>query len=124
MTTQGFRPLTQAEQIFHDLVWQPMIQAGESWLETEVPALNLPVLKQIDEGVIGLVADWAFAQLCLFVDVTAIKLVNAAHQSAYDRASLELAVIAQEKGINSNEFKTARAAATAALVQFTRLPGS
>lgn len=122
MTSSAFAPLTHAQQIFKDLVWDVSVKAGEIYLEGVVPALNLPVLKQAEEGVVQVISDALFNQLILFIDITAIKLVNSAHQSAYDRASIELAVIAQDKGIESDEFKKARDVAKAALSQFTYLP--
>lgn len=99
-----------------------MLKAGEAWLETEVPFLNLPVIKQLDETAIEAVADWIFSQVVLLIDIAAIRLVSAAHQSAYEHASIQLAVVAQEKGIDSAEFKQARDKARAALSSFTQLP--
>lgn len=122
MTTSAYAPLTQAQQIFKDLIWNPLIRAGETYIEGAVPALALPVLKQLDEGAINAISDWLFNQIVLVMDVTAIKLVNQAHQTAYDRASLELAIVAQEKGVTSDEFKKARDLAAAALAKFTQLP--
>lgn len=121
MTTTAFRPLTEAEQIFKSIIWEPALRAGETYLETTVTFLALPIIKQVDEEIILLISEWAFNQLILFVDVTAIQLVNAAHQSVYDSASLHLKVIAIDKGINSEEFKAERIKALAALSDFTRI---
>lgn len=120
MTTSAYAPLTVAQQIFKDLIWTPMIQAGETYIEAEVPALALPVVKQLDEYTINAVTDYAFNALMLVIDVEVIKLVNSAHQSAYDSASVQLLIVAQEKGITSDEFIKARDAAALALSAFTR----
>lgn len=120
MSTTAFRSLTAAEQIFHDLIWMPALKAGETVLEGWAPLLALPVLKQVDEFVIEQVAEYLFSQLVTLIDVTAIRLVNAEHQVAYDQASLKLKVIAHDQGINSDAFKAARDDAKKALSQFVR----
>lgn len=119
MTTVAFRPLSEAEQIFKSVIWDPMLLAGEIWLEATVPFLDLPVIKQIDESLIGDLTDAVFNYIVLIVDVEAIKLVNAARQSAYDTASLKLKVIAQNEGVNSDAYAKARDAAIAAQVKLT-----
>lgn len=120
MTTEANRPLTNAENIFKTLVWDPIILSGETYLFANVPFLNLPVINQIDRGILNLAADWLFEQIRTLVDVTAIKLVNHDHQVAYDDASIQLMVIAHDKGINSDEFTKARDAAKVALSKFTQ----
>lgn len=121
MTTSAFPALTEAEQVFKDLLWTPMITAGENWLEVEVPFLELPVIKQLDEAVINEITDALFNYVILVIDVTAIKLVNTIHQSAYDTASLKLRVIAQNEGINSDAYKQAREAELAAQSTWTNI---
>lgn len=98
-----------------------MITAGENWLEVEVPFLELPVIKQLDEAVINEITDALFNYVILVIDVTAIKLVNTIHQSAYDTASLKLRVIAQNEGINSDAYKQAREAELAAQSTWTNI---
>lgn len=120
MTTSAFRPLTAVEQVFKDLVWTPAIKLGEVALEGWVPALALPVIKEVDEYVIEQIADYLFNQIVLIVDLTAIKLVNAAHQSAFDTASLHLKIILIEKGVTSPEYQKAKEDAKKALSKFGR----
>ena len=124
MTTSAFRALTTAEQVFKDLIWSPMIQAGEVWIEGAVPFLALPVIKQLDEATIGAITDALFNQIVLVIDVTAINLVDAAHQSAFDSASERLAIVAQENGITSDQYIAARDKEVVAMVAFTRMSGS
>lgn len=98
-----------------------MLKLGENWLEGEVPVLALPALKQIDEAILGIIADYTFRQLVLLVDVTAIRLVNTVHQAAFDSATENLAIIADEQGADSDAYKNARVAALAALAKFTHI---
>ena len=121
MTTVAFAPLTTAEQIFHDLIWEPMIKIGMNWIEGAVPFLDLPVIKNIDEELLGILTDYIFKQLVLTVDVTAIRLVNEAHQAAFNSASLQLELIAEQSGISSEAFIKARNDAKAALSKFTNI---
>lgn len=118
MSTSAYAPLTAAQQVFHDLIWLPMIQAGEKYIEAEVPVLALPIIKQLDEATIKALTDWAFSQLCLVIDIEAIQLVNSAHQTAYDTASLQLRVVAIDKGVQSAEYNASLTAALAALSAF------
>lgn len=124
MTTSAFPHLTSDEQVFYDLLWTPMLTVGENWLEIEVPFLDLPIIKQFDEAILKGVTDSIFNALVLVIDVTAIKLVNDANQSAYDTASLQLRIIAEESGIKSDAYNQAKSAALVALSNFTQLPGA
>lgn len=119
MTTSAFPILTSVEQVFYDLIWTPMFTAGENWLEVEVPLLDLPIVKQLDEAGLKVLSDAIFQQLTLFIDVSAIKLVNAARQNAYDNASLQLKIVAQTNGINSDAYKAQLASTLAAMSKFT-----
>lgn len=121
MTIQTNPPLSQAEQIFKDLVWDPAVEAGQALLFSQVPFLGGPVIGTLSRSLISTISNWFFTQIKLFVDVSAIKLNNADHQAAFDKASLVLKVIAHDKGIDSNEFKAARENAKIALAKFTQL---
>lgn len=119
MTTSSFSPLTTAETIFKEVVWDPLLKVGEAALFAEVPILDAPVLGTIDDIVIQAVGDLVFDKIRLLVDIAAIQLLNPIRQQAYANASLELKVIAEEKGADSDEFKQALAKAAAAQSAFT-----
>ena len=121
MSTSVFQNLTDAEQIFKDLIFMPMIMAGEIWLESSLPALALPVIKQIDEAFIMAFADALFQQIVMLIDITAIKLINGELQTAWDTASFKLRVIAQEHGIKSPEYIAARENAKIEFSKFTNI---
>lgn len=114
------RPLTEAEQTFKDLIWLPLLRLGEGALETSVPALNFPILKQVDEFILESLAEWLYSQIVMLLDVETIRLANAEHQAAYDKASLTLKIIAKDKGATSPEFAEAKENAKKALSQFVR----
>lgn len=122
MATYAFRSLTKAEEIYKTLIWDTskdaLIYAAENYPYTAF--LKVPPLKQIFEWVVNTVSDYLYKSWVLFVDTAAIRLVNAEHQSAYDKASLQLKIVDQEKGTASDDYKTALAAAQAAMSKFTR----
>ncbi len=124
MTTQVNPDLAAAEQIFYNLVWKPAIIFGEAALEGAVPALALPLIKQLDETTINALSDWLFGQFCLMIDCTAITLLNSTHQLAYDDASLRLKVVETEKGIDSPEYKKAIADEADSFKKFITFIGS
>ena len=94
--------------------------AGETALFTQVPILAAPVLGTLDRAIISDISDWLFETLRLVLDMTAIKFVNQINQAAYDKAALNLSVIAHDKGITSVEFIQAREKAKIALSNFIR----
>lgn len=96
-----------------------MITAGENWLETEIPALAFPVIKQMDEGVISIITDAIYNYFVQIIDVTAIRLVNSLAQSAWENASLQLNIVAAESGLSSPQYQQAKATALADMSKFT-----
>lgn len=107
MSTSTNKILSKAEQIFYDVVWRPLFLAGEKALEYYVPFFNLPVVKQIEEGLIDEVCRDLFDQFSTFLDIEYVKLKNDKVQSIYEQASEGLAVIVEEQGINSDAYKKA-----------------
>lgn len=120
MTDSAFRKLTDAEQAFKTLVWDTGIAFGEKYLETQVPFFSLPVIKQMEEETIKLVTDAIWNSIVMFLDLSAISFVNAAHQAEYERASLKLRIILKEKGMNSPEFQKAKEEDAKAFADFVR----
>jgi hypothetical protein len=106
--------------IFKELVWDVLVKAAIGQLFAALPFLAW--------GPIGIVVSWAltlFANKLYegvkeFVNLQAIVLRNEAHQRAYDRASVSLKIIAQQKGIESPEFKNAREDHKKKLSEFVR----
>lgn len=122
MTDGPVNPLLgYSQKIFKALVWEPLVQAGMIYAETQAPFLAAPVIKQVFELSVRTFADKAFAAIVMIVDVQAIRLLSDAHQRAYDEASLRLMVLAVDYGIESPEFKKERENAKVALSQFTNI---
>lgn len=122
MSDVAFPKLTLAEKIFKDLVWDPAVEAAltalyanpaTSWMAT------WPV-KPFVEYIVKHFSGWLFAGVTLFVDVTAIRMVNREAQQSYDISSISLQKIATQTGEDSPEFKEARERAKKDLSRFGR----
>lgn len=121
MTTSANPTLTNLEGIFSSLVWQPAITAGlTAFYASPVGVFLLPG-KIIIDWFVKRISDWIYQQLILFIDIADIRLTNALHQKAYDEASVQLLVIAQERGIGSAEFLAAQKIQQAKLAIFVSL---
>lgn len=84
-----------------------MITAGEMWLETQIPFLALPVIKQLDEATINAITDALFEQIILFIDLATLKLTKNVLQNKWALATGELSSIAKQKGVESDDYKKA-----------------
>lgn len=107
MTTSAYKPLTQVENAFKQIVWTPMVKAGEVWIEGAAPFLALPVVKELDEMAISALTNALFDWLTTLIDIDAIKLVNAEMQARWEQASESLSIIAEEQGVTSDAYKKA-----------------
>ena len=116
--TSSNKALTQAEHAFKTIVWDPLIIAGETWLEASVPLLEVPILKGAAELAIKELTDALYKQIVLFIDVAEIKLKQAALQSKWELMAESLGIIADEQGDNSDAYKTALAKAADEFSQF------
>lgn len=120
MTDVAYPKLTIAENIFKNVVWDNLTASalvalfaapGCGWMA-------LWPMRQIITGTATLITDQLFKILRLYVDLTAIALINAEHKRAFDAAAVKLKVIAHDRGIDSDEFKKAREVAKADFAKF------
>jgi hypothetical protein len=112
MSTGVNDSISSTENLFKTLVIDPEIAA----LKVTYPILGVWPFSAILDALVNLL----FAQAKTFIDVNSIKLLNSAHQSAYEQASLNLLFVQNQKGINSDEYKKARADALTSLSKFVR----
>ncbi len=116
--------LKKAEDLFHLLLWGPILEAQLAAMFVANPWMNLPIVKQIITGLVHLFSDKLYTSLVMFVDLQAVTILNEAHQKAFVRADIELMVIAHSKGVNSDEYKACREKAKALFVSYTTSIGS
>lgn len=120
MSDSTFHALTVAENEFKQIVWDPLVKAGETALEGAVPVLAAPILKQLDEAALNALSDYFFEQLRLLLDLSAAQIVGAARAQVFTDASIQLKIIAHDKGVDSDEYKAALAKARANFSAFIR----
>lgn len=124
MSTSTNKTLSKIEQVFYDVVWRPLFVAGEKALEYYVPFFNIPVVKQIEEGLIDKVCRDLFDQFSTFIDIEYLKLKNEKLQSTYEEASEGLAIIVAEQGVNSDAYKAAITKYASAVSDIVRYSGN
>lgn len=73
-----------------------------------VPFFGLPIINPIFVFIAGLIADKMFDEMSLFLDFQRIAFRNSEFQREFDRAGVSLLILADQKGIDSDEFKKAR----------------
>lgn len=101
--------LSTIEDIFKNVIWDNSIDA----LLLLAPWTQLPVLRPVISFVSHLLGDALFAVVRKGLDVGVINLKEFAHKEAYESSSIKLRVLALDKGMDSPEYKTARADAKA-----------
>lgn len=121
MPDQVSPKLTNLESIFKSLVWDRAIDAGFISLFAAAPYLAVWPLGKLLRDLANVVGNYLFSSFSMFVDVSFIKLKNSEMQTAYDKASVTLMVIAHDRGIESEAFKNARDAAKIALSRFANI---
>lgn len=97
-----------------------MIEAELVSLCAANPWMSVWPVRQILNGIAQMVTNKIFGKLRLVVDMGAISFVNQEHKAAFDKAAVTLKIIAQDKGIESDEYKRAREDAKTALSRFLR----
>lgn len=111
---------TNAGDLFKDLIWSAVIKAATQALIKAIPFLAMGPMPMIVGVIVGIVGDFLYAQLKDVYSFHSISIVNEQHRKEFDSASLKLKLIARDKGIDSDEFKTAREAQREALSRFVR----
>lgn len=105
---------------FKTLLWDVLVKELLQKLFVALPFLSYGPLGALITKVLTYATNGLYDSVKLTVDIEQIVLKNAAHQKEFDRASVELKLIAQQKGSDSEDFKKARLAHQAILAQFVR----
>eukprot|EP00697_Spironema_sp_BW2_P017263 gnl/Spiro4/8886_TR4690_c0_g1_i1.p5 gnl/Spiro4/8886_TR4690_c0_g1~~gnl/Spiro4/8886_TR4690_c0_g1_i1.p5 ORF type:complete len:127 (-),score=14.58 gnl/Spiro4/8886_TR4690_c0_g1_i1:1652-2032(-) len=121
MSTVAFAPLTAAETAFKTIVWTPLIQAGELYLDglqAAIPVLDVSFIQDLEADALNALTDYIFNVIVMTIDVTAIQLVKPEQQAAWQTASAKLEILAQEQGVNSSAYQQALSDSAAAFAKF------
>lgn len=95
---------------FKSLVWDVLVEAALTALHINFWPIN---------SIVIYVTDQLYEGLHLAFDLEKIIFINAAHKSAYTTADVTLKIIAHDKGMDSDDFKTAQLNFQKELVRFT-----
>jgi hypothetical protein len=118
MSTEVNPVLSAAEDAFQNGIWNTIISVEVDALCVSNPILVF--LKPAIKSIALYLAGFLFAKIKLFVDISAIKLIDNEANQAFKDASIKLAVVAESEGINSNDYYKAKASAEIALSKFVR----
>lgn len=110
----------ELEDLFKSFVWDKLVELVVQRIFFELPFLAWGPLGAITKIAIVFFSDKLYVHIKLCVDMNVISFMNREHQQAYDRAGVELKIIAMQKGIESPEFKEAREKAKHNLSKFVR----
>lgn len=112
MTTEVNQPISKVEDLFKTLIWDSFVESEINSILGPIAWLLGPIVKMFTNGL--------YESIKTLIDVTLLPFINDEHKKAYDKASIELKVIAHDKGIDSPEYKDARNDAKIALSNFTQ----
>ena len=108
------------DQLFRSLVWDNLVKAAIKRVFMAVPFLAIGPLGVITKFIIIKIANKIYEVLKETVDLQLIVFKNYRLKKEFDRASVMLKIIAQGKGVDSNEFKDAREIHKKRLSNFVR----
>jgi len=106
--------------LFEDLIWGAIIKAATQALIKAIPFLAIGPMPMIVGLIVGLVGDFVYDQLKDVYSFQSVAIKNEIHRREFDSSAIKLKLIAREKGIDSDEFKTARKQYGDSLAKFVR----
>ncbi len=106
--------------VFKDLVWDNLILAAKVELFAAFPFLAVPPISWAVSYIIDRLSGILYTAMKEFVNVEMIILRNEAAKAAFTRSSVTLKIIALNKGIESKEYKDARAENVTYMQDFVR----
>lgn len=95
--------------IFRKIVWDVLSKKAIAKVMALLVINPSGVLGTIVLNILAKISEKAFEWVALEIKLESIKVVNEVHQSQFERAQLKLKLIARNSGIESDEFKKARA---------------
>lgn len=110
----------ELENLFKSLVWDNLVKAAIKKIFVAAPFLAWGPLGIVAKYVIGKIADKLYEALKEAIDMQRIAFRNKDLRKGYERASVTLRIIAQDRGIDSDEFKKAREEHKKNLAAFVR----
>ena len=117
-------PADKALDVFKDLIFDQMVKSAISYIIGLEPLLAWVPVSFLIGKVVTYVAGIIYEEMKDAINFQVILLNNRSHHEGYINALSILKRIANEKGIDSEEFKTQREIHKATLSRFIRYSGS
>lgn len=123
MSEQVDSKISDSQSIFKVLVWDTEMNVVLSALfaNPNTAWMGIWPFRPLITALVSLIGNAIYEKTTLYVDIGAIKFLNDKQQKAFDEATTKLAVIAHDKGTDSDEFKQAREQAKIDMSNFTRI---
>lgn len=123
MTTQVDPTSAAIEDLYADMVWTPLTNSLIAMVFAAVPWLAIIPLSWIVSALIKALMGLLLKLMRLGADDVLIYFKNASHRAAFDDATVELKLLANEKGINSSDYLNNKQNARDSLSQFVAFIG-
>lgn len=112
--------LVEAEDLFKDSVWNPLLDFGLAALYAEFPYLNWWPLNAIIKHFAAKLTDAVYRGLTEVLNLKYVILKNLGMQKMFTQHALQMKNAALQKGLNSPEYLDAKEQAKAALAAKVR----
>lgn len=109
------------DEIFKNLIWDSLVKLALSRLFAAIPWLGWGPIGVLVGWIVGMFADQIYDALKLAVNMQVIVFRNEKLKAAYDKASVQLRIVAHDKGIESEEFRLEREKHKKALSELVRI---
>jgi hypothetical protein len=116
--------LGRAQDVFRDVIWENLVQAGLAAWFTAVPAFGVWPLRPIVTAIVGMAQGWIYKAMREQMDLRVIALVNERAQREFDSAAVTLKLIERDYGPESDQYRKARDNAQVSLSRFLRYRGA
>lgn len=93
---------------FKSLVFDPLVKVAIDKILLKVTFLAWGPLAFLFTKLVVWISDLLYAEFREVINIGTIRVMNAEHQMAYEKASIEEYMVSKDKGINSPEFRKAR----------------
>jgi hypothetical protein len=97
------------------------VTAALETLFAAVPVLRVPVVRHIIEWAARAFTDLVYEVADLLIDLTVIRIRNEKLRREFDRAAVELKIIAHQGGTDSQKYQEARDAFRKSFADFMRI---
>lgn len=108
------------EDLVKVLLWDVLVKAALQRLFLLVPLLGWGPIGMVVSHYAFKLTDFMYEQMADYISITIIAARNKKFESEFNKAAINLKLIAMQKGIQSDEYRSAREQHKKALSDFVR----